>query len=133
MKEIKTMENVKKDTKKAYKKLYKAIIKYNEALSDSQSDKTMRHTPTEAEEAAQKKFRKVVFNTEKFVLIDLATMLEMVEENPADLEKRFKQRKQYRTESVSQSNIVKEIMDNEDLLNNFEKGLKLFNEKGITI
>ncbi len=133
MKEIKTMDNLKKETKKAFKKLYKAIAKYNEALTQANSEKAMRHTPSEAEELAYKKFRKTVYNTEKFILIDVATMLEMVKENPDELEKRFKQRKQYRTESVKHSVIVNEIIEDKALLENFEKALKLFNENNITI
>ncbi|GEM_PF-1265942 len=133
MEEIKNMTNVKKETRKAYKKLYKAMVKYYDTVQSEEGDKAMRHTPTEAEEAAFKKFRKTVFNTEKFVLIDLATMLEMVEEQPEDLEKRFKQRKQYRTESVTHAAIVKEIMETEDLLEKFEKGLELFNKHNIII
>ncbi len=133
MEQLKTMENVKKETKKAFKKFNKNLIKYEAVINAENENKAMRHTPTEAEEAARAKFRKSIFNTEKFILIDIATMLEVLEENPTDIEKRFKQRKQYRTESVSHKVIVDEIIGTENLREKFEKALQVFNEKNITL
>ncbi len=133
MKPIKDMDNLKKESKKAFKKLYKKLEKRDDIIAQEQSNPSMRHTPSEKEQAAHEKFKRFLITQEKFILVDIATILDIGKEQPDNAAKTFKANKQVRIESKSFKQVLSEILETNDLRDTLDKGLEIIEEKNVII
>ncbi len=133
MKPIKEMDNLKKETKKALKKLYKNLQKRDAIITEESKDQAMRHTPTEDMNKANEKFRKFLVKQEKFILIDIATILDIGKEKPKDAQKLFKTNKQVRVESKTFKQVLNEIIETKDLQDTLDEGLSIIDQQKVNL
>lgn len=133
MKAIKDMENLKKETKKALKQFSKKLAKRDQILTEEKANQAMRHTPTEKEQSAHDKFRKFLVTQEKFILIDIATILDIGKEQPTQAGKMLKTNRQIRTESKTFKFVLNEILETENLRDTLDQGLKTLEEQNVSV